>query len=179
MGHHRDRYPGVRNRTAKVQRQRRLAIGYTRASRLVDQMAVAGILGDHKGSVAREVMITLEEWEQIKAMEEAAETSGALVHAQETEPDDLEEADEGDLASDDEAQDAADEAAKDVAEDVAEDEYEEEEEGEAEEEDQEELEEPEDEYEEVQDEEEEEELEDEGADAPVVETPPRRARSRR
>jgi S-DNA-T family DNA segregation ATPase FtsK/SpoIIIE len=52
--------------------QRRLAIGYGRASRLVDQMCLAGILGDHKGSVAREVMITLEEWEEMKRMEEEA-----------------------------------------------------------------------------------------------------------
>jgi S-DNA-T family DNA segregation ATPase FtsK/SpoIIIE len=53
--------------------QRRLSIGYGRASRLVDQMSLAGIVGDHKGSVAREVMITLEDWEQMKAMEETAE----------------------------------------------------------------------------------------------------------
>ena len=46
-----------------------MAIGYSRASRLVDQMGLAGILGDHKGSVAREVMLTLEDWHQIKAME--------------------------------------------------------------------------------------------------------------
>jgi S-DNA-T family DNA segregation ATPase FtsK/SpoIIIE len=51
--------------------QRRLAIGYGRASRLVDQMSAAGIVGSHKGSVAREVIITLEEWEEMKAMEEA------------------------------------------------------------------------------------------------------------
>ncbi|MFO0827107.1 MAG: DNA translocase FtsK [Phycisphaerales bacterium] len=38
--------------------QRRLAIGYGRASRLVDQMGLAGILGEHNGSVAREVIIT-------------------------------------------------------------------------------------------------------------------------
>jgi S-DNA-T family DNA segregation ATPase FtsK/SpoIIIE len=50
--------------------QRRLAIGYGRASRLVDQMALAGIVGTHKGSVAREVLITLEEWEQMKALED-------------------------------------------------------------------------------------------------------------
>ena len=49
--------------------QRRLAIGYSRASRLVDQMALAGILGDHKGSVAREVLITMEDWEQMQALE--------------------------------------------------------------------------------------------------------------
>jgi S-DNA-T family DNA segregation ATPase FtsK/SpoIIIE len=58
--------------------QRRLGVGYSRASRLVDQMGLAGILGDHKGSVAREVLITLEEWEQMKAMEEAAEASGTM-----------------------------------------------------------------------------------------------------
>ena len=51
--------------------QRRLAIGYSRASRLVDQMGQAGILGEHKGSVAREVLITLDEWRQIRAMEAA------------------------------------------------------------------------------------------------------------
>ncbi len=58
--------------------QRRLGVGYSRASRLVDQMGRAGILGDHKGSVAREVLITLEEWEQMRAMEEAAEASGEV-----------------------------------------------------------------------------------------------------
>jgi len=51
--------------------QRRMAIGYSRASRLVDQMGQAGILGEHKGSVAREVMISLEEWEQMQAMEDS------------------------------------------------------------------------------------------------------------
>ncbi len=47
--------------------QRRLAVGYSRASRLIDQMAAAGIVGDYKGSQAREVVITAEEWQQIKA----------------------------------------------------------------------------------------------------------------
>ncbi len=50
--------------------QRRLAIGYTRASRLIDLMGIAGIIGEHKGSVAREVVITLEEWEAMKAYHE-------------------------------------------------------------------------------------------------------------
>ena len=48
--------------------QRRLAIGYTRASRLIDLMGFAGIIGQHKGSVAREVMMTLEHWETMKRM---------------------------------------------------------------------------------------------------------------
>ena len=50
--------------------QRRLAIGYGRASRLVDQMGAAGILSDHKGSVAREVLITIEDWRRMKSMVE-------------------------------------------------------------------------------------------------------------
>ena len=43
--------------------QRKLGIGYSRAARLVDLMADAGIVGDYKGSQAREVMYTLEEWD--------------------------------------------------------------------------------------------------------------------
>lgn len=55
--------------------QRRLAIGYTRSSRLIDLMGIAGIISDHKGSVARDVLITPEEWEMMKEMakEEAAQ----------------------------------------------------------------------------------------------------------
>lgn len=55
--------------------QRRLAIGYTRSSRLIDLMGIAGIISDHKGSVARDVLVTPEEWEMMKKMaqEEARE----------------------------------------------------------------------------------------------------------
>jgi len=42
--------------------QRKFAIGYTRASRLIDLMADEGVLGEYKGSQAREVTMTLEEW---------------------------------------------------------------------------------------------------------------------
>ena len=48
--------------------QRRLAIGYTRASRLIDLMGIAGIISAHKGSVARDVMISVEEWDLMKEM---------------------------------------------------------------------------------------------------------------
>ncbi len=54
--------------------QRRLAIGYTRASRLIDLMGIAGIISDHKGSVARDVLITPAEWEEMKRL--AGEASG-------------------------------------------------------------------------------------------------------
>ena len=47
--------------------QRRLTIGYSRASRLIEAMAAAGIVGDYKGSQAREAQITIEDWEQMRA----------------------------------------------------------------------------------------------------------------
>jgi S-DNA-T family DNA segregation ATPase FtsK/SpoIIIE len=65
--------------------QRRMAIGYSRASRLVDQMGQAGILGEHKGSVAREVLISLEEWEQMTAMEASGDEGGEAKTADDAE----------------------------------------------------------------------------------------------
>ncbi|MCB9850295.1 MAG: DNA translocase FtsK [Phycisphaerales bacterium] len=47
--------------------QRRLSVGYSRASRLIDEMAEAGVVGEFKGSQAREVVMTLDEWESLKA----------------------------------------------------------------------------------------------------------------
>jgi S-DNA-T family DNA segregation ATPase FtsK/SpoIIIE len=47
--------------------QRRLQIGYSRASRIIDQMAEAGLLGDYKGSQARECLVTLDDWYSMKA----------------------------------------------------------------------------------------------------------------
>jgi DNA segregation ATPase FtsK/SpoIIIE, S-DNA-T family len=51
-------------------------VGYSRASRIIDQMADAGILGDYKGSQARECIMTLEDWQATKASI-AADQSGA------------------------------------------------------------------------------------------------------
>jgi DNA segregation ATPase FtsK/SpoIIIE, S-DNA-T family len=47
--------------------QRRLTIGYSRASRLIEQMRSAGIVGAYKGSMASEVLITMDQWNAIKA----------------------------------------------------------------------------------------------------------------
>lgn len=47
--------------------QRKLGIGYNRASRLIEMMEERGIIGPHKGSVARDLYMTLEEWEMIQA----------------------------------------------------------------------------------------------------------------
>ncbi|MEE2843475.1 MAG: DNA translocase FtsK [Planctomycetota bacterium] len=46
--------------------QRALGIGYGRAARLVDYMAEDGIVGDHNGSSAREVRLTMEEWDAMQ-----------------------------------------------------------------------------------------------------------------
>jgi S-DNA-T family DNA segregation ATPase FtsK/SpoIIIE len=49
--------------------QRALGVGYTRASRLIDMMGEAGIVGEHKGSKSRELLITLEDWEEMHGAE--------------------------------------------------------------------------------------------------------------
>jgi S-DNA-T family DNA segregation ATPase FtsK/SpoIIIE len=59
--------------------QRRLTIGYSRASRLIEQMAGAGILGEYKGSQARECNITIDQWEQMKAAQQTDQASGMSV----------------------------------------------------------------------------------------------------
>jgi len=47
--------------------QRRLSIGYARASRMIEMMAALGVLGEYKGSQAREVMITLKDYERMRS----------------------------------------------------------------------------------------------------------------
>jgi S-DNA-T family DNA segregation ATPase FtsK/SpoIIIE len=59
--------------------QRRLTIGYSRASRLIEAMAAAGIVGEYKGSQAREAQITIEEWEAMKATQQQDAESGMTV----------------------------------------------------------------------------------------------------
>ncbi len=59
--------------------QRRLTVGYGRAARLIEMMAAAGILGEYKGTQARECTITLEEWEQMKNAAQADQASGMSV----------------------------------------------------------------------------------------------------
>jgi S-DNA-T family DNA segregation ATPase FtsK/SpoIIIE len=46
--------------------QRALGIGYGRAARLIDYMAEDNIVGAYSGSKAREVLISLEEWERMQ-----------------------------------------------------------------------------------------------------------------
>lgn len=64
--------------------QRRLAIGYTRASRLIDLMGIAGIISDHKGSVARDVRISPQDWEMMKRLAaEEAQAKGIVLPTEE------------------------------------------------------------------------------------------------
>ncbi len=56
--------------------QRRLSIGYARASRIIEMMAASGILGEYKGSQAREVVISREEYENIRNQMEADAEAG-------------------------------------------------------------------------------------------------------
>ncbi len=54
--------------------QRCLGIGYGRAAKLIDFMAEDGIVGDYNGSKAREVVMTMPQWQALQGIEE--ESSG-------------------------------------------------------------------------------------------------------
>ena len=57
--------------------QRALGVGYTRASRLIDMMTDAGIVGPYKGSKVREILMSLEDWEEAHgARAESSSSSG-------------------------------------------------------------------------------------------------------
>jgi DNA segregation ATPase FtsK/SpoIIIE, S-DNA-T family len=45
--------------------QRALGIGYGRAARLIDYMAEDGVVGPYNGSQAREILMSLEQWQQL------------------------------------------------------------------------------------------------------------------
>jgi len=49
--------------------QRSLGIGYGRAARLIDFMAEDGIVGEYAGSQAREVLISMSDWETMQGLE--------------------------------------------------------------------------------------------------------------
>jgi DNA segregation ATPase FtsK/SpoIIIE, S-DNA-T family len=68
-------------------------------------MALAGILGDHKGSVAREVLITLDEWEEMKRLEQQVEAEGTLFEGDDEEEEYDEEDGDDEEEGDDEDED--------------------------------------------------------------------------
>ncbi len=84
--------------------QRRLGIGYARASRMIEMMAASGILGEYKGSQAREVMVTLEEYENIRKSMNADAAAGFKdmndeAYEQEKEPAYINEGQQGYIAT--------------------------------------------------------------------------------
>ncbi|MBL7214104.1 MAG: DNA translocase FtsK 4TM domain-containing protein [Phycisphaerae bacterium] len=89
--------------------QRRLGIGYARASRIIEMMGASGLLGEYKGSQAREVVMTLDEYEAMKKEMIADEVAGYADLTQNDE--DEEEYDEAaEYIDDDEAIEAEDES---------------------------------------------------------------------
>jgi S-DNA-T family DNA segregation ATPase FtsK/SpoIIIE len=63
--------------------QRALGIGYGRAARLIDFMAEDGIVGQYNGSQARDIMITLADWERMQGLS-SGEDSGDSANASTT-----------------------------------------------------------------------------------------------
>jgi S-DNA-T family DNA segregation ATPase FtsK/SpoIIIE len=56
--------------------QRKLEIGYTRAARLIDMMAADGIVGEYQGAKAREVVMSIEQWEAQRGGASAPDQEG-------------------------------------------------------------------------------------------------------
>lgn len=61
--------------------QRSLGIGYGRAARLIDFMAEDNIVGQYAGSQARDVLISLADWERMQGMEPEEEEAAATAPA--------------------------------------------------------------------------------------------------
>jgi len=66
--------------------QRRLNIGYARASRIIEMMAASGVLGEYKGSQAREVIMTLKEYEKMCEQQTQDQENLEQQHADSSEP---------------------------------------------------------------------------------------------
>ena len=73
--------------------QRRLKLGYARAARLVDQLEEKGIVGPFEGSKPRQLLITKEQWQEMKYRQGGgAPASGFSAQEEDAPPFDVEEA---------------------------------------------------------------------------------------
>lgn len=92
--------------------QRRLGVGYARASRIIEMMAVGGLLGEYKGSQAREVTMTLDEYDAMRKQMVEDEVAGYadLAEGEEGEEDEYEyEEEDGKEEEEEEEEDDEDE----------------------------------------------------------------------
>jgi len=74
--------------------QRCLGIGYGRAARLIDFMAEDKIVGDYNGSKSREVLMTMEQWQQIQGIESEASSDGEAFSDEEEDAEEYEDYEE-------------------------------------------------------------------------------------
>ncbi|HEV3005684.1 MAG TPA: DNA translocase FtsK, partial [Pirellulales bacterium] len=123
--------------------QRSLGIGYGRGARLIDFMAEDGIVGAYNGSQAREVLVTLDQWQTMSGqaavaeapMPEPSKRSRKKVKPVVVEPEDEDEPSDDDSPPSD-IDDSPDEAASELEEeDGSDDEEEANDEGDADDED--------------------------------------------
>ena len=114
--------------------QRCLGIGYGRAAKLIDFMAEDGIVGDYNGSKAREVVMTMAQWQAMQGLEveeddEVEEANTSQIQRTEKVADEDhadEDEDEEEYEEDEETEDEETEDGQ-VDSEYSEDEYEEEE----------------------------------------------------
>ncbi|MBQ6992442.1 MAG: DNA translocase FtsK [Clostridia bacterium] len=55
--------------------QRRFKVGYARAGRIIDQMEARGIISGYEGSKPRQVLVTKEQWQELKTSRTSEESS--------------------------------------------------------------------------------------------------------
>ncbi|MCL4156770.1 UNVERIFIED_CONTAM: hypothetical protein GTU68_015245 [Idotea baltica] len=109
--------------------QRCLGIGYGRAAKLIDFMAEDKIVGDYNGSKAREVLMTMPQWQELQGLdveddeEEDEEEQDAVAEGEEEEYEDDESYEE----VEEEEEEAGEEEYEDEEEEEEYEEYEEEE----------------------------------------------------
>ena len=74
--------------------QRRLKLGYSRAARLVDQMEEKGVVGPFEGSKPRQLLITKEQWQEMKFRQDMGSGPAPAEPVPDLPPEDREENDD-------------------------------------------------------------------------------------